>query len=314
MVLSVDWARRLFENTSLGELDENRSTRYLPGANGKPTLSPVIPLCTSAQFLQFNPNIECSNGSITVWEFEGRSVYDGALMKLQKRLSNHYSFVASYAYQKQLNMTAVNLDNLRAGYGQNLFHHNLNISGVANLWWGVRLSLNNTIHSPTPTTPYVVGDILGVGVTTTPITELIPAGVIPGLTYGCFNAGCGKGDLQAAVNYINTNLAGTTAANGSTISHYILPPNYQLGVWFFDQDIRATKEFTVKERYKLSVFAEVFNLLNIANLTLSTPSINTVSANPANQTFTLGQPASRVLQTFGSGGPRAIQFGARFSF
>ncbi len=314
LVLSVDWARRLFENTSLGELDENRSTRYLPGLNGKPTLSPVIPSCTPSQFLQFDPSIECSNGSITVWTFNGRSVYDGLLMKLQKRMSNHYSFVASYAYQKQLNMSVVNLDNLRAGYGQNLFHHNLNVSAVFDLWYGVKMSLNNTVHSPTPGTPTISGDVLGVGVGSTPITELIPAGVIPGLNYGCFNVGCGKGDLQAAVNYINTNLAGTMEANGATFPHVILPPNYQLGVWFYDQDIRFTKEFTMKERYKLSVFTEMFNILNISNLALSGLGINNLSANPATQSFTLGQPSSRVLQTFGSGGPRAIQFGARISF
>ena len=124
----------------------------------------------------------------------------------------------------------------------------------------------------------------------------------------------GKGDLQAAVNYINANLAGTTAANGSTIPHVILPPNYRLGVWFYDQDVRLTKEFKVKERYTLSVFTEVFNVLNISNIALSGLGINSLSANPATQSFTLGQASSRVLQTFGSGGPRAIQFGARISF
>ena len=122
--------------------------------NGKPTLSPVIPSCTPAQFLAFDPTIECSTGSITAWEDQGRTVYDGLLMKLQKSLSHHYQFTASYAYQKELSISAINLDNLRAGYGQALFHHNLNVSGVAELPFGIKMSLNNTIHSPAPGTPH----------------------------------------------------------------------------------------------------------------------------------------------------------------
>ena len=314
LVLSADWARRQFENVLLGELDENRSTRYLL-VNGKPTLSPVIPSCTPAQGLAFDPNVECSTGSITVWEDEGRTVYDGLLMKLQKRLSHRYQYTASYAFQKELSIAAINLDNLRAGYGQVLARQNINLSGVADLWWGVKLSLNNAIHSPTPGTPTVSGvDINGSGNTSTPITELVPAGAVPGLTYGCFNAGCGKTQLQEAVNWINTNLAGTPDFRGVTIPHLILPPNYKLGIWSFDQDIRLTKEFKVKERYRLTVFTEFFNILNIANGTGYSLAINSVSANPANQAYTLGQTTGRILQTFGSGGPRAVQFGARISF
>jgi hypothetical protein len=36
--------------------------------------------------------------------------------------------------------------------------------------------------------------------------------------------------------------------------------------------------------------------------------------NPAAQTYSFGQPTGRVTQTFGSGGPRALQVGGRFSF
>jgi hypothetical protein len=321
MVLSADWARRLFVNVASAEEDLNRSTRYLL-VNGKPTISPVIPFCATAQFLAFNPSTECSTGAITFWEDWGRTLYDGLLVKLQKRMSHRYEYTASYAYQKELSMAAgaaaaqiTDFDNLRASYGEILYHHNLNVSGVLDLPFGIRMSLNNSIHSPTPGTPTVSGvDPNGSGNTTVPITELIPNGVIPGLTYGCFNAGCGKNELQAAVNYINTNLAGTPDFRGVPIPHLILPTDYKLGIWTFDQDIRLTKEFKFREKYRLSVFGEAFNVLNIMNDTGYSLAINSVSANPANQSLTLGQGSGRVLQTFGSGGPRALQFGARVSF
>ena len=56
----------------------------------------------------------------------------------------------------------------------------------------------------------------------------------------------------------------------------------------------------------LAVIGEIFNLFNIANLGGYSGTLN----NPA----AFGQPTSRASQVFGSGGPRAIQLAARFSF
>ncbi len=70
--------------------------------------------------------------------------------------------------------------------------------------------------------------------------------------------------------------------------------------------MRLSKIFKYRERYKLAVFAEVFNLFNIANL----QGYDFNLANPAG----FGQPQSRIGQVFGSGGPRAFQLGARVNF
>ena len=56
---------------------------------------------------------------------------------------------------------------------------------------------------------------------------------------------------------------------------------------------------------RVSVFGEVFNLLNTANLV-------GYSGNLTSESF--GQPTGRFTQVFGSGGPRAFQLGARVSF
>ncbi|HKE56627.1 MAG TPA: carboxypeptidase regulatory-like domain-containing protein, partial [Pyrinomonadaceae bacterium] len=94
MVLTVDFARRVFVNTLLGALDYNRFNRFL-NVNGVPTQSPVIPRCTAAQALIVSA--QCSTGSITFWTPGGREVYNGLLVKLDKRFSNRYLFTASYA-------------------------------------------------------------------------------------------------------------------------------------------------------------------------------------------------------------------------
>jgi hypothetical protein len=56
----------------------------------------------------------------------------------------------------------------------------------------------------------------------------------------------------------------------------------------------------------VQLIGEVFNVLNISNLT----NFNYNLVVPA----TFGKANQRVGQTFGSGGPRALQFAGRVSF
>jgi hypothetical protein len=108
--------------------------------------------------------------------------------------------------------------------------------------------------------------------------------------------------------------AGSVDARGQPIPQLILPPNYSLGHGFTSQDIRLTKSFVLHERYKISVFGEMFNVFNVANLGGYSGSIDTVAPAGTPQTFAFGQPTNRAGQVFGSGGPRAVQVGARFTF
>jgi hypothetical protein len=300
MILSVDWARKQGENVNLGELDLNHFGQTADG------LSPVIPVCTPAQY--YVPGQECSTGSITFWVPEGRSVYDAMLVKFQKRLSHRYQYIVSYALQKLLSENAsVNLNNYFAGYGPTLARHNLNIEGTGNLWWGLTLSLNSSMISRTPVTPTISGiDLNGAGNTTFPLSE-----AVPNISYNCFNQGCGKAQLAQAVQYFNSNWAGKKAMNGVTIPTLILPSNYGLGSPIITQDVRLTKTFAYKERYRLALYGEFFNLFNISNLSGYNFTLDTVKTP---QTFAFGQATARINQVFGSGGPRAEQLGVRFSF
>jgi hypothetical protein len=61
----------------------------------------------------------------------------------------------------------------------------------------------------------------------------------------------------------------------------------------------------LEKRWRVSLIGEVFNVYNAANL----------SGHSANLTSgAFGQPGARSTQVFGSGGPRAFQFGARINF
>ena len=298
MVITVDWVRRLGIHTNLGEQDLNRFNRTADG------LSPIIPRCATTP--DFTVGDECSTGGITFWVPEGRSLYSGLLVKLQKRLSNRYQFTASYALQDltTVNSAAANLDNYFASYGPSIPRQNLNVAGVVDIPWGFKLSVNSSIISSTPVNPVITGiDLNGSGNTTYPLSE-----AVSGLTYNCFNYGCDKSDLVAAVNTFNSTLAGTKARNGATVPKLTVPSDWGLGTPIFSQDFRITKELRFKERFNFMVFGEFFNAFNIANLTYSaTPVLNSAA---------FGQPTGRVGQasTFGSGGPRAIQVGGRFTF
>jgi hypothetical protein len=317
MVLTADWARRQGENVSLGEVDQNLFSRF----QGSSTPVPVIPLCKTSP--DYNPSDNCSAGTITFWTDQGRAIYEGLLVKLQKRFANHFQFVASYALQRATTETAWNLTNYAAGYGQYLSHNNLTIAGTYNMPWGFTLSVNSSFITAAPYTPTVSNLIL---------PGTVPQGgnePLPGIAYGSLNAGCSQSCLAAAVNAYNTTIVGSKNAQGAVIqasSSIILPKNYAFGAPTITQDFRLTKTFTIKERYKFNILGEMFNAFNIANLTGYSSALDlgaagnvcqqgsVVPGSTGSQSCSFGQPNARAGQGFGSAGPRAVQVGARFTF
>ena len=153
-----------------------------------------------------------------------------------------------------------------------------------------------------PVTAVVPGvDLTGSGVSTTPI---------PGIPVNGLRCNSDKSTLASAVSSWNSTYVGKKDARGTPIPSLALPGDYNLGTNTSTTDIRLTKVFTYKERYKLQVMGEMCNVLNIANV--GGYSFNLDSATSQTQAF--GQATQRVTQVFGSGGPRAMQLGARFTF
>lgn len=294
MVINVDFVRRVFVNTLLGEIDVNRFNRRINGVQ-----TPIIPICTTAA-QRADVNAQCSTGAITFWTPGGRGTYNGLLVKLDKRFSKRYLFTASYALTNNHGYNGINnLDNYARTWGPQGGRHLLNISGLVDLPWGFSLGIISAMSSKGPLMPMVTGvDLDGDGTTSEPL---------PGVPWNCFNRSCGKEVLAKAVAEWNAKYpAGSRDARGSAIPQLTLPANYEFGDNFSSQDIRLSKKFTWKENNTLSIFAEVFNVFNISNLGGYNFNLNSGGA--------FGQANSRASQVFGSGGARAVQLGGRLTF
>jgi hypothetical protein len=293
LAISADFVYRHFIHLTERDLDANKYNRYVNGVQ-----TPVLRLC-GTQPGDGAPNAPCSAGGVGVIYSGGNQHYDALLVKLDKRFSHRYQMQVSYALQSKTGQNGVyNLDNWNQYVGPQINKSLLNVSGIVDLPWKFQFSFISSYSSRGPFQPVIPGvDLSGSGVSGFPL---------PGMGDALFNAGLGKDDLTKLINQYNQTYAGKAGPNpNQKFPTIAIPTNYDFGRNFNSQDIRLTKFFKWKERYELQILGECFNVLNIANL-------GGYSNNLLNPAF--GQPTSRAGNIFGTGGPRAFQFGGRFSF
>jgi hypothetical protein len=297
-VVSADFVYRHFTHLDLGDfgaLDLNHfdSTR-----------GPVIPKCMRAQ--RDDPQALCTNGPINVRAPAGRVTYKGLLLRADKRLSHSFQLLGSYAYSSNTGTNGTgagsgfNLDNWFENRGPVAtdITHIVNLAGVAQLPSRFELGLNFSFSSVPPFSAYVGGiDFNGDGT---------KDDLLPGSTVNAFNRSMARADLERLVAQFNQTYAGTKDSHGNFIPFLTLPLRYSFGHNFQSVDLRLSRLFVFRERWRLSLIGEVFNLYNAANLSGYSGDLT----NPAS----FGQPTSRFTQVFGSGGPRAFQLGARVNF
>jgi hypothetical protein len=258
---------------------------------------PVIPPCDPSQ--EFDPTAECSLGPIPVRESVGNSRYAALLLKVDKRFSRRYQFLASYALQDLSGTNGIwDLDNWFASWGPIMPRNAFNLSGIVTLPWRFQLSAISAFSSRSPMTVYISGiDLSGGGVNQV---------VLPGSHNGDFNINLHESDLPALVSKFNQQYAGTVTPAGQVVPTITLPSTYFLGANFFSQDLRLAKNFVFfKERLTLSAFAEAFNLFNNSNPGGTVTDLRSLS---------FGQFTSKENPLSGSGGPRCFQLGARVTF
>lgn len=293
LVVTTDFVYRHGFREDIGVLDYNRFFR---------TAGPVIPRCTSAAQAS-NPSANCSTGPIAFRTPGGRSVYRGLLVKVDKRFSNRFQFMASYSFVNALGMNGItNLDNWFENWGPTGGRNGLNVSGIVDLPWKFQLSFISQISIRGAYRPQIGSvDLDGDGTD----TSFLPGWNVPDRNPNKQRLEAGVAAWNAAYPNLPNGQRPRTS-RGQTIPSLTLPSEYSFGDNFSSQDIRVTKTFQFGERYKLNVFGEAFNIFNFANLGGFGNQLNT----PAS----FGIPTSRAGQVFGSGGPRAFQLGSRFSF
>jgi hypothetical protein len=235
----------------------------------------------------------------------GRSTYKGLLVRVDKRLTHHLSFVGSYAFQDLRGYNGIALDSSWfASNGPQMGRQSFTFSGTYQLPWGFEISTIATFATRGPVQPFIGGgiDLYGDG------SGADQGGVpLPGVGYNEFNITKSTSDLTKAVNAFNQQYGGKTTPLGQPIPVLTVPSNFSWGRNGTSEDFRVTKKFKLhSERFTAKVFGEVFNAFNYANLGGYSYDLT----NPAS----FGQPTSRAGQVFGSGGPRAFQVGARLEF
>jgi hypothetical protein len=263
----------------------------------------------------FNP---ASGGPETVTDLKSSASthYDGLWVTVDHRFTRHFQFHSAYTFSKSLDYAnydqvpfgypPVDPTNLRKEYGPapNDQRHRLVMQGTVELPWGFRFSPLWTHASGVPM-DILLGDGSG--------------SRIPALGR---NVGGRQFHTGAELNAFLTQLNSTGALNGSLGTPFpMVSPNARFDDNIDSFDLRLSKDFFRTERFKLQVIGEVFNLFNKTNI-LGTSKNNysgffnalVPDANNPNYSSAFGTPVSQAGGVFGSGGPRAFQLAARFSF
>ncbi len=233
-----------------------------------------------------------------------KTKYDGLLMSFEKRLSNHYQFRASYTLSKAFNYAnddqipfsngPINSNNLQLEYGPtpNDRRHYFTFSGALELPYGFQLAPILTLASGVP------------------MDVLLPdaSSRIPQLQR---NAG---GRLFKSASELNAFIQKLNAAGGVNGQPLPLAPsNARFSDNFNSFDLRISKIFKFSERVWLEPIVEVFNLFNVTNI-LGVSNTNYSGFGNVLGSANFGQPITTAGGVFGSGGARAFQLAAKFTF
>ena len=309
----------------------------------------VIVYDVNQAFSALNPPKSSFGNSVPYADSSGFSTYKALLMRVDRRFANGFQMTASYALSRfkafggdalGLGATATDLNNLRKEFGPAGLDrtHRFVVSAIYDLPW-YRTSSNSFKRN-------VLGgwqvSLISTAFSGQPFSVFLPdfADLSKTGTFQSYLPGTGEGsvgrsvhnpaELNALIDAYNASIPGLgepcpgdspTGRCDSTNPNFFDPlvrlehvPNDTLigGDSIISQDVRVTKTFGLSERVKLDLIGEVFNLFNVANLstggtTAFTLNEEGVGGNPI-------APSERTTSVFGTGGPRAFQFAAKFRF
>ncbi len=226
---------------------------------------------------------------VNFWVSTANNTYRALLLKVDKRMSNHYQFLVSYTLSKAMDTAATNLLGDRYGfysierYGAADRRHRLVTSGIVQLPAAIQLSAIADFRSSLRFAPTSSLDLNGDG-----YTGDLPAGVLPG-------TGCRNMNLDA----VNT----FRRSRGLTEVTTVDCPG------FANVDLRLSKIFRIGAT-RAEVIAQLFNIFNHANF--NTPNASVNAANDPQGRPLFGQSTSLLPNI--NAPSRQAEFAIRFQF
>jgi hypothetical protein len=263
----------------------------------------------------FNPVVDGLDRVVRL-ESSARTQYSALLVEFERRYAERYGLRGAYTLSRAWNFAnddqipfgdgPIDPNDLEREWGPtpNDRRHRLVLSSVADIGYGLQLAGVWTMSSGVP------------------MDILLPGGEsrIPALPR---NAGGRMFENAADLNAFITDLNASGGVNGVPLP--LVSDDARFNDGFNALDVRLSRRFRVGT-VRVDAFAEVFNLFNVTNI-LGTSTVNYSgfvnalvrdSNDPNNPGFLtssrFGTPVSTAGGVFGSGGPRALQLGARIGF
>jgi hypothetical protein len=210
-----------------------------------------------------------------------RASYHSAQVRVEKRFSHGFSFLTSYVFSKELDdyvlsgagLTSGTDDpfNLRLDFGRGNFDHT-HVFTTSELWRQehkfkntfLRYALSDwnvgAYHTAQSGAPIFFGLGSDVALNGTNQPGLEHAQLQPGLTYA--SVSIGHPTTDAFVHQFFNTAAFVPLAQMIPGSYGNAGRNFLNGPAFFNTDLTVTREFPIRERLKMQLRGEFFNLLN----------------------------------------------------
>lgn len=250
-----------------------------------------------------NPVLVSGFNRITLFESTAKSFYEGLSFELNRRFANHFQFGLSYTLSEALDnkpdQTAVVVG---GGDDAKIAENQFDLSGE----WG-RSDLD-VRHRFIFNGVYETGKFKGENkVLKALLSDYLVTGIITaqsGFAYSATVSGDPNGDGNTS----------NDRAPGSLRNQFSTPPSYIF-------DMRVGRMIYFGEKYKLSLFAEGFNIFNRPNVQLVNNglySFSTTGGGRLTQTTNFNTPRQFISGspsfTFNSSYNREFQLGVRFDF
>ena len=263
----------------------------------------------------FNPVVGGPDRVVNL-ESSAETDYDALLVEVERRFSGGFGFRVAYTLSAAYNYAnddqipfgsgPIDPDDLRREYGPapNDQRHRLALSGVASVGAGFQIAGLWTLASGVP-----MDILLPSGQSRIPILQRNAGGRL-------FES---AGELNAFIRDLNAG----GGVDGQPLP--LVPDTARFNDSFNSLDLRVSRSFSAG-RVRIDPLLEVFNVFNVTNV-LGTSTVNYSgfanalvrdSNDPASPGYlrssSFGTPVSTAGGVFGSGGPAAVQLGARVSF